>query len=141
MTELYLHIKIWIIFQEGWNMANLENQRVLYFEFQGRKLLRLYHNTYTLLFGIDLSTKRYQGLWFNRTHPPFFQNMSVKIYTNFFSSAGGYSFKINFLKDNVRPRIWVHILLKSLTSSPLQHEYYFWHRRSKCYWKSSKILA
>ena len=47
-------------------MSNLENQRVLHFEFQ--KLLRLYHNNCILLFCIDLSRKPYWGLWFNRTH-------------------------------------------------------------------------
>ena len=50
MIELYLHIKIIsIIFQKGWNMPNLENQRVSHFEFQCQKLLRLYDNTYILL--------------------------------------------------------------------------------------------
>ena len=43
-------------------MLNLENQRVLYFEFQCQKLLRLYHNTYIVLFSIDLSTKACRGL-------------------------------------------------------------------------------
>ena len=32
--------------------------------------------------------------------------------------------------------MWVHILLSNLTSSPLQQEDYFWHRRSKCYEKA-----
>ena len=54
-------------------MPNLENQRVLHFEFQCQKLLRLYHNTYILLFCIDLSL-------------PLFQNMSLKSYTNVFLS-------------------------------------------------------
>ena len=68
-------------------MPNLENRRILHFEFQCQKLLRLYHNTYILLFCIDLYTKRYRGLWFNPTHLPLFQNMSVKIYTKFFLSS------------------------------------------------------
>ena len=38
-------------------MPNLENQRVLHFESQCQKLLRLHHNTLILLFGTDLSTK------------------------------------------------------------------------------------
>ena len=38
-------------------MSNLENQSVLHFEFQCQKLLRLYDDTYILLFCIDLSTK------------------------------------------------------------------------------------
>ena len=38
-------------------MPNLENQRVLHFEFQCQKLLRLHRNTYILLFCIDLFTK------------------------------------------------------------------------------------
>ena len=98
--KIYLHSNfIWIIFQEGWNMPNLENQYILHFELQSQKLLRLYHDTYILLFCINFSTKQCQGFWFNRTHLPLFENMSVKIYTNFFSSSGGYNFKFNHLKD------------------------------------------
>ena len=119
-------------------MPNLENQRVLHFEFQCQKLLRLYHNTYILLFCIDLSTKAYLGLWFNRAHLPLFQNMSVKIYTNFFLSSGGYNFKINYLKDQMRHGIWDHIMLNNLSSFPSQQEYYFWQRRSTCYEKAVK---
>ena len=121
-------------------MSNLENQRVLHFAFQCQNLLKLYHNTYILLFYIDLSTKPYRGLWFNRTNLPLFQAMSVKIYTNFFLSSGGYNFKINYLKDKMRHRMWVHLLLNNLAPSPLQHEYYFWHRTSKCYEKA-EILS
>ena len=80
---------------------------VLHFEFQCQKFLRLYHNIYICLFCIDLSTKPYQGLWFNQTHPPLFHNMSMKIYTNFFLSSGGFNFKINYLKDKTRHGIWV----------------------------------
>ena len=98
-------------------MPNLENQRVLHFDFHSQKLLRLYHNTYILLFGIYLSTKPSRGWWFNRTHLPLFQNMSVKIYTNFFFSSGGYNFKINSLNEKMRHRMWVHILLKNLALS------------------------
>ena len=83
------------------------------------------------------STKPHQALWFNLTHL-LFQNMSVKIYTIFLSS-GGYNFKINYLKGKLRHGIWVYILLNNLASSPLQHEYYFWHRRSKCYEKAIKF--
>ena len=39
-------------------MPNLENQGVLHFECQCQKLLNLCHNTYILLFFIDLSTNR-----------------------------------------------------------------------------------
>ena len=117
-------------------MPNLESQCVLHFEFQGQKLLRLYQNTYILLFCIDLSSKQYGGLWFNRTDLPLFQNISIKIYTNFFLSSRGYNFKINYLKDKMRHGMWVHILLNNLASSPLQHEYYFWHRKSKYYEKA-----
>ena len=120
-------------------MPNLENQCVLYFEFQCQKLLRLYHNTYILLFCIDLSTKAYRVLWFNKTHLPLFQKMSVKIYTNFFLSSQRYNFKTNYLNDKMRYGMWVHILLNNMVSSPLEHEYYFWHRRSKCYEKSVKF--
>ena len=141
MIELiYIWKIIWIIFQEGWNMPNLENQRVLHFEFQCQKLSRLYHITFVLLFCRDLSTEPYRGLWFNRTHLPLFQNMSVKIYSDFFLSSGGYNFKIkNYLKDKMRYGMWVHILLNDLASSSLQHEYYFWHRKSKCYEKAVKF--
>ena len=114
MIELYLHLKFnWITFQEGWNMPNLDHQRLLYFEFQYQKLLRLYHNTYILILCINLSTKLYQGLWFNWTHLPLIQNISVKIYTNFCLFSGGYNFKINYLKDTERGfiscwTIWCH---------------------------------
>ena len=90
----------------------------------------LYHNICILLFCIDLSTKPYRSLWITRTHLPLFQIMSVKIYTNFFLSSGGFNFKTNnYLKGKMRKGIWVHIL----ALFPLQHGYYFWHRRSKCY--------
>ena len=93
MIELYLRIKIHLdVLQEGLNMPNLENQGVLHFEFRCQKLLSLYHNTHILLFGIDLSTKLYHGLWFNRPHLSLFQNMSVKIYVfNVFLYLGGYN--------------------------------------------------
>ena len=119
-------------------MRNLENQYILHFDFQCQKLLRLHHNTCILLFCIDLSTKPYQVFWFNRTHLLLFQNMSVKIYTNFFSSSG-FNVKINNLKDKMTDGMWVYILLNNLPSSPLQQEHYFWHRRSKCYEKTVKV--
>ena len=114
-------------------MPNLENQRALHFEFQCQKLLRLHRNTDILLFCIDLSTKLCQGLWFNGTYLPLFQNMSVKIYSKFFFSSGGSNFEICYFKDKMRYGMWVHILLNNLASSSQQLEYYFWHRRSKCY--------
>ena len=43
-------------------MPNVENQRVLHFEFQCQKLLMLYHDIHILLFCMDLSTKPYEGL-------------------------------------------------------------------------------
>ena len=96
-------------------------------------------NTYILLFCIDLSTKPYQGLWFNGTHLPLFQKLSVKIYSIFFLSSGGSNFKINYSKDKMRYGMWVHILQNNLALSPLQHEYYSWHRRSKCHEKTVKF--
>ena len=91
-------------------------------------ILNLYHNTYILFFYIDLSTKLQWGWWFNWTHLLLFQNMSVKIYNNFFLFSG-FNFKIDYLKEkmNVSP-----YLLNELTSSVLQHRYYVWQRRSKC---------
>ena len=99
-------------------MPNLENQCVLYFPFQWEKLLRLYHNTYFLLLCIYLCTKSYLGLWFNQTHYLLLQNISVKIYTTFFLSSGGYNFKINWLNDKIKHGMWVHILLNNLVWSP-----------------------
>ena len=96
-------------------------------------------NTYILLFCIDLSTKPYQGLWFNGTHLPLFQKLSVKIYSIFFLSSGGSNFKINYSKDKMRYGMWVHILQNNLALSPLQHEYYSWYRRSKCHEKTVKF--
>ena len=95
--------------------------------------------SYTKIYMSFYSTKPYWSLWFNRTHLPLFQNMSLKVYSNFFLSSGCYNFKINYLKDNMRHKMWVHILLNNLAPSPLQHEYYFWHRRSKSYEKAVKF--
>ena len=120
-------------------MPNLENQCVLHVKFQCQNLLRLYHNTYILLFCIDLSTRQYRGLWFYLTHLPLFQNMFVKIYINFFLSSAGYNFKVSYLKDKMRHEIWVHIFLNNLASSLFQCEYYFWHRRSNCNEKTVKF--
>ena len=92
-------------------MPNLENRHVLHIEFPRQKLLRLYHNTYILLFCRDLSKKPYRGLWFNRTHLPLFQNISVKIYTIFFIFKTLYDFKINYLKDKMRHEMWVQITI------------------------------
>ena len=85
---LFTHKKLFGLF------SRKENQRVLRFEFQCQKLLTLYHNTYILSFCIDLSTKQYQGLWFNWTHLPLFQNMSVKIYINFFLTSEAITSKL-----------------------------------------------
>ena len=120
-------------------MSNLQNQRVLHFEFRCQILLRLYHNIFILLFSIYLSTKPNRGLWFNRTHVPLFQKISIKMYTNFFLSLELYNFKISYLKDKMRNRMWVHFLLNNSVSSPLQQEYYFWHNRSKYYEKAVKF--
>ena len=124
MIELYLHIKIYLDYiPERLKYAELVKSIVFNFEFQCQKLLRSYHNTYILfllLFCIDLSTKPDGGLWFNRTHLPLFQKMSVKIYTNYILTSRGYNFKINYLKDKMRYEMWVYILLNKLVSSPLQ---------------------
>ena len=120
-------------------MLNLENQCVLHYEFQCQKLSTLYHNIHISLLCIDLSTKPYQGLSFNQTHLPLFQKMPIKMYTIFFLSIEHYNFKINCLKDKMRHAMWVHIFLDNLTSSPFQHEYYFWHSRSKCHEKVVKF--
>ena len=64
MIELYLHIQIYLDYFTGRlkYAAELGNQRVLHFEFQCLKLLRLYHNTYILLFNIDLPPKPCRSL-------------------------------------------------------------------------------
>ena len=120
-------------------MPNLENQCVLHFELQCQKLLRLCYNTVVVLFCIDLCTKPYRGLWLNWTHLPLYRNTSVKICFNSFLSSDGYYFKTNYLNDKMRYRILVHIFLNSLALPSLQHEYYFWHRRSKLYEKAIKF--
>ena len=61
------------------------------------------------------------------------------MYIIFFLSLERYNFKINYLKDKMRHSMCVHILLNNLASSPLQQEYYVWHRRSKCYEKKVKF--
>ena len=120
-------------------MPILKNQCALQFEFQYQKLLSLHYNSYILFSCIDLATKQYRGLWFNRTHLLLFQNMSVRIYTNFPLSSGGYNFKIIYLKDKMRYGMLVRILLNNLASSALQHGYCFLHRRSKRYEKVVKF--
>ena len=110
IIKLYLHIKIYLDYFRG----RLKNADV---EFQCQTLVRLHHNTHMLLFCIDLSTKSYQGLWFNGTHLPLFQKISVKIYSNFFFSSGDPHFKTNYSKDKMRHGMWVHILLNNLASS------------------------
>ena len=57
--------------------------------------------------------------------------MPVRIYIKFFISSERYNFKVNYLKDKMRHGMGVQTLLNNLPPSPLQHEYYFWHRRSK----------
>ena len=80
------------------------------------------------------------NLWFKRTCHPLFQDMSVKIYINFFLSSGGYNFKISYLKNKRRHGMRrVHILLNNLALLPLQRKYYFWPRRSKCHEKTVKF--
>ena len=128
-------------FPERLKYVKLGKANVLNFEFQYWKLLILFHNTYILLFWIDVSTKPYRGLWFNRTHLRLFQSMPLKIYINFYLSSG-YNFKINYLKDKMRHGMQVHILLNNLASSPLQllcQKYCFWHRRSTSYGKTVKF--
>ena len=131
MIELYLHTKIYLDYFRG---------RLKYAELGKSTLLTFWVPLPKIC--VYLSTKPYWGLWFNWTHPPLFQNMPVKIYTNFLLSSGGCNFKIYHLKDKIRRTIWVHILLNNLASSPLQHKYYFWHRRwVKILRKSSKTLS
>ena len=85
---------------------------------QCQALLKLYRNTYILLFCIDLlCIKPCQVLWFDRTHLPLFRNMLVNICSIFFLSSRFSNFKINYLKDKMRYGMWVHILLNNLASS------------------------
>ena len=42
-----------------------------------------------------------------RTHLPLYQNISVKIHTNFFLSSGGYNIKINYLKNKMRSKLFI----------------------------------
>ena len=137
MIEVCLHLKIYLdYFPRRLKYAELGKSMYLTFWVPVPKLLSVYHNMHILLFCIDLSTKPYLGLWFN--HAIIFK-MSVKIYTNFFLSLERYNFKINYLIGKMRCGMRVHNLLNNLVSSPLQHEYYFWHSRSKCYEKVVKF--
>ena len=123
-------------------MPNLGNQRVLHFEFQCQKLLKLYHNTCILLLCIDLSTKPYRGLWLNRTRFPLFQNMSVKIYINFFLCSGDYSFKYINQKWDIKNETWnvSSYLAEQFGVIPIATRVFlFWHRRLKRYEKAVKF--
>ena len=91
-----------------------------------------------LLICIDLSIKQYD-LTKHISHYFKYIYISTEIYIDFFLSSGGYNFKSNYLKDKMRSRMWAHMLLNNLLSSPLQSNYYFWHRRSKCYEKTVKF--
>ena len=140
MIELYLHLKICLdYFPGGLKYAELWNSTHLEFWVPVPKVVEvILWYLYALVLHRFIS-RFVRGLWFNRTHLPLFQNMSVKIYTNFILTSGGYNLKINYLKDKMRHGMWVHILLNNLATSPLQHEYYFWHRRSICYEKAVKF--
>ena len=65
-------------------MPNLENQRVLHFEFQCQKLMGLYHNTlYPLI--LRFVYKTVSRFMINRIYLPLFQKISVKVYILIFS--------------------------------------------------------
>ena len=136
-----LYIKNYLDYFPGrLKYAELGKSTRLSFECQCQKLLSLYHIIYILLFYVNVSTKLYQGLWFNWTHLLLFQNMSTKLHINFFLSSGGYNFKINYLKNKMRHGMRrVHILLNNLALLPLQRKYYFWQSRSKCHEKTVKF--
>ena len=83
---IFVYIQKFVcIIQEDWNIPNLESHCILNFDFQCQILLRLYNSTYIPLFCIDLSTKLYQGLWFNLTHPsPIISKYACKNLYQFF---------------------------------------------------------
>ena len=127
MIDVYLHIKNYLNYFTGrLKHAELGTSLPLTFRVSAPKLLWLQLNAYILLFCSALSAKLCRDLWFNRIHLPLFQNMSTKIYTNFFFYSGGYNLETNYLKDKMRHGTWVYTLLNNLVSSPLQHKYYFW---------------
>ena len=115
MIEFYLHIKIYLNYFPGM-LKYTELGKSMHFIFwvPVPKAVEVIPDTYILLLCIDSSTKPYQGLWFNQTHLPLFQNKSLKIYINFFLSSVGYNFKIDYLKYKMRHGMWVHILLNNL---------------------------
>ena len=115
-------------------MPNLEIKCVLHFEFHRQKLFRIYHNTYVLLFCIDVSTKPYKVYDLIEQITRYFK-MFVKVYTIFFLSLGGCNFKVSYLKDKMKHEMWVHILVCSL--KPYIET--FWHSRSKCYEQAVKF--
>ena len=49
----------------------------------------------------------------------YFKICPSKFILMFFISSGGYNFKINYLKYQIRHGMWVHILLNNFASSPL----------------------
>ena len=103
-------------------------------------VLRLYHNIYILLFCIDLPAKPYQGLWFNQKNLSLFRNMSIKIYTNFFLSLGGYNFKINNLKYKSRCEMYF-ILAEQFNVIPMVTRVLLLAQGVKMLWKSIKSLS
>ena len=115
---LFMYKNLFGLFSSKAEISWIRRINVSYILSSSAKSYWGYMNNCILLFCIDLSTKPYQSLWFNGTHLPLFQNMSIKIYYIFFLSSGGCNFKINYLKDKMRYGMWVHILLNNLVLSP-----------------------
>ena len=126
MIELYLHIKIFLDYFPG---------RLKYVKLGKSTSFILSSNAkscwiYTIIFISSYSAYIYLQNCIRvydliKHISPYSQNKSVKVYTNILLSSGGYNLKIIYLKNKMRHRMWVHILLKNLASSPLQYNYYF----------------
>ena len=135
---VYLHIKIiWIIYQEGWNILNLENHHVLSSSAKSWWVFTIILiSSYSAYIYLQNRIRVYD---LTEHISCYFKICYVKIHISFSLSSGGYNFKINCLKDKMRHGMWVHILLNNLALSPLQHKYYFRLRRSKVYEKTVKF--
>ena len=108
-------------------MLNLEHHCLLHFEFQ-RQSCCGYNLILIFSYSAQIYLQNCVGVYdlIEYISKSLFQNMSIKIYTNFFLYSGGYNLKTNSLKDKMRHGTWVYTLLNNLVSSPLQHKYYFW---------------
>ena len=76
--------------------------------------------------------------WISRTSTEFFFSSQIDVSSDVSKRPKNKIDLVLFYREHFYG-FWESVLLSNLTSFPLQHEYYFWHRRSKCYEKAVKF--